>query len=155
MPVGSFVALRTDWSSRWPDAAAMANRDADGVSHCPGWSAEELRRCLPCLPRSKSGRQLSASLGVDASPKPDSPSRRRRRRARSRAPHPVADECRRQRYPCRAGRPRRDRASSDPGPAVPVPRRARRHRSCRPLNGRRTPSDWPPPRLSAARCSAR
>jgi kynurenine formamidase len=43
VPAGSFVALRTGWSSRWPDAAAMANRDERGVSHCPGWSAEVLR----------------------------------------------------------------------------------------------------------------
>ena len=30
---GAFVALRTGWSDRWPDAGAMANRDDDGVSH--------------------------------------------------------------------------------------------------------------------------
>jgi kynurenine formamidase len=40
IPAGSFVALRTDWWRRWPDAAAMENRDADGVSHAPGWSRE-------------------------------------------------------------------------------------------------------------------
>ena len=39
---GSFVALRTGWSHRWPDAAAMANRDDEGVSHTPGWSQEVL-----------------------------------------------------------------------------------------------------------------
>lgn len=39
---GSFVALRTGWSSRWPDAQAMANRDSDGISHTPGWSREVL-----------------------------------------------------------------------------------------------------------------
>ncbi|MEY9964783.1 kynurenine formamidase [Streptacidiphilus sp. MAP12-16] len=43
IPAGSFVALRTGWHHRWPDAAAMANRDAGGVSHTPGWSAEVLR----------------------------------------------------------------------------------------------------------------
>lgn len=42
VPGGSFVALRTDWSKRWPDAAAMANRDARGVAHFPGWSREVL-----------------------------------------------------------------------------------------------------------------
>ncbi|AXG81867.1 cyclase family protein [Streptomyces paludis] len=43
IPAGSFVALRTDWSRRWPDPAAMANKDGAGVSHAPGWSAEVLR----------------------------------------------------------------------------------------------------------------
>ncbi|KAB1639039.1 hypothetical protein F8O03_01415 [Pseudoclavibacter terrae] len=42
IPARAFVALRTDWSHRWPDAAAMANTDSDGVSHTPGWSREVL-----------------------------------------------------------------------------------------------------------------
>ncbi|WP_427016025.1 cyclase family protein [Pseudarthrobacter sp. P1] len=42
IPERSFIALRTDWHRRWPDAARMANRDADGTSHCPGWSREVL-----------------------------------------------------------------------------------------------------------------
>ena len=42
IPAGSFVALRTDWSLRWPDAQAMANRDPEGISHTPGWSREVL-----------------------------------------------------------------------------------------------------------------
>lgn len=42
IPAGCFVALRTGWSSRWPDGDAMANKDADGVSHTPGWSREVL-----------------------------------------------------------------------------------------------------------------
>ncbi|WP_103501667.1 MULTISPECIES: cyclase family protein [unclassified Streptomyces] len=46
VPSGAFVALRTGWSRRWPDAEAMANRDEDGVSHTPGWSAEVLRHLL-------------------------------------------------------------------------------------------------------------
>ena len=46
VPTGSFVALRTDWWKRWPDAAAMENRDADGVSHAPGWSREVLERLV-------------------------------------------------------------------------------------------------------------
>jgi kynurenine formamidase len=32
------VALRTDWCRRWPDAAAMQNKDEKGVAHTPGWS---------------------------------------------------------------------------------------------------------------------
>ena len=43
IPAGAFVAMRTDWSKRWPDSAAMANKDKDGVSHYPGWSKEALR----------------------------------------------------------------------------------------------------------------
>ena len=42
IPAGAFVALRTDWHRRWPDAEAMANKDAEGVLHTPGWSQEVL-----------------------------------------------------------------------------------------------------------------
>jgi kynurenine formamidase len=42
VPEGSFIALRTGWSGRWPDAVAMANRDSEGLSHTPGWSKEVL-----------------------------------------------------------------------------------------------------------------
>jgi kynurenine formamidase len=43
IPSGAFVALRTDWSKRWPDDAAMQNRDSHGVSHYPGWSKPVLQ----------------------------------------------------------------------------------------------------------------
>ena len=43
IPQGAFVALRTDWSSRWPDQAAMQNKDKAGVAHYPGWSLEVLK----------------------------------------------------------------------------------------------------------------
>jgi kynurenine formamidase len=33
IPAGAFVAMRTDWSKRWPDAAKMENKDANGVAH--------------------------------------------------------------------------------------------------------------------------
>jgi len=42
IPEGSFVAMRTDWSKRWPDMAAMQNKDAGGIAHYPGWSQEVL-----------------------------------------------------------------------------------------------------------------
>lgn len=42
IPEGAFVAMRTDWSKRWPDAAAMRNADAGGIAHYPGWSQEVL-----------------------------------------------------------------------------------------------------------------
>lgn len=40
---GSFVALRTDWSKRWPDAEAFNNKDADGNNHAPGWGLDALK----------------------------------------------------------------------------------------------------------------
>lgn len=43
IPEGAFVALRTDWSKRWPDAAAMANKDKNGIFHYPGWSKDVLK----------------------------------------------------------------------------------------------------------------
>jgi kynurenine formamidase len=42
IPSGAFVAMRTDWSKRWPDAKAMRNADDKGVAHYPGWSREVL-----------------------------------------------------------------------------------------------------------------
>lgn len=43
VPKGAFVAMRTDWSKRWPDMDAMQNKDASGVAHYPGWSLEVLK----------------------------------------------------------------------------------------------------------------
>ena len=43
VPRGAFVAMRTDWSRRWPSKEALANKDAAGVNHYPGWSKEVLR----------------------------------------------------------------------------------------------------------------
>ena len=43
VPEGSFAAMRTDWSQRWPDPAKMQNRDEKGVAHYPGWSMEVLK----------------------------------------------------------------------------------------------------------------
>ncbi|MBB6453730.1 kynurenine formamidase [Salirhabdus euzebyi] len=40
---GTFVALRTDWSKRWPDQAALDNKDEDGNNHAPGWSVDALK----------------------------------------------------------------------------------------------------------------
>jgi kynurenine formamidase len=54
MPTGAFVAMRTDWSKRWPDAAKMQNKDAKGVSHYPGWS-------LPALKLLYEERKITAS----------------------------------------------------------------------------------------------
>jgi kynurenine formamidase len=43
IPKDAFVALRTDWSKRWPSDAAMHNADAAGVYHYPGWSKPVLQ----------------------------------------------------------------------------------------------------------------
>jgi kynurenine formamidase len=43
VPEGAFVAMRTDWSKRWPDAKLMRNEDRKGVGHYPGWSLEVLK----------------------------------------------------------------------------------------------------------------
>jgi kynurenine formamidase len=42
IPDNAFVALRSGWSARWPDADAFANKDSEGVAHYPGWSREVL-----------------------------------------------------------------------------------------------------------------
>jgi kynurenine formamidase len=54
IPVGAFVAMRTDWSKRWPDAKKMANKDGQGVAHYPGWS-------LPALKYLYGERKITAS----------------------------------------------------------------------------------------------
>lgn len=40
---GTFVALRTDWSMRWPDRDAFDNKDADGNNRIPGWGIDALK----------------------------------------------------------------------------------------------------------------
>lgn len=40
---GTFVALRTDWSKRWPDKTAFENKDSDGNPHLPGWGIDALK----------------------------------------------------------------------------------------------------------------
>ncbi len=42
IPQGAFVAMRTDWSKRWPSMEKMQNVDRNGVAHYPGWSQEVL-----------------------------------------------------------------------------------------------------------------
>jgi kynurenine formamidase len=43
IPAKSFVAMRTDWSKRWPSPKKMRNADKKGVAHYPGWSKEVLQ----------------------------------------------------------------------------------------------------------------
>jgi kynurenine formamidase len=54
IPAGAFVAMRTDWCKRWPDAARMENKDANGIAHYPGWS-------LPALKYLYEQRKITAS----------------------------------------------------------------------------------------------
>ncbi|MEZ5757953.1 MAG: cyclase family protein [Emcibacteraceae bacterium] len=43
IPEKTFVALRTDWSKRWPNTDLIRNWDENGTSHSPGWSMEVLK----------------------------------------------------------------------------------------------------------------
>lgn len=43
IPPGAFVAMRSDWSKRWPDVEAYFNKDSEGQAHYPGWTADALR----------------------------------------------------------------------------------------------------------------
>jgi kynurenine formamidase len=54
IPPGAFVAMRSDWSRRWPDANKMANKDANRIAHYPGWS-------LPALKYLYEERKITAS----------------------------------------------------------------------------------------------
>lgn len=40
---GTFVALRTDWSKKWPDHVAFKNQDEEGNNRIPGWGLEALK----------------------------------------------------------------------------------------------------------------
>ena len=54
IPQNSFVALRTNWSKRWPGIDRIRNWDAEGKSYSPGWSME----VLDYLERERMLRQL-------------------------------------------------------------------------------------------------
>jgi len=54
IPEGCFVALRTDWSKRWPNQTAMLNIDQNGTFHYPGWS-------MPVLQYLYEDRKITAS----------------------------------------------------------------------------------------------
>lgn len=40
---GTFVALRTDWSKRWPSQKDFDNKDKEGNNHIPGWGLDALK----------------------------------------------------------------------------------------------------------------
>ncbi|MDX7990822.1 cyclase family protein [Xenorhabdus littoralis] len=39
----TFVALRTDWSKRWPSQKRMENKDTQGYNQTPGWGMDALK----------------------------------------------------------------------------------------------------------------
>jgi kynurenine formamidase len=43
VPEGSFVAMRSDWSKRWPDVVTYSNKDESGQAHYPGWTVDALK----------------------------------------------------------------------------------------------------------------
>lgn len=43
IPFGAFVAMRSDWSKRWPNMGLMMNADNKGIAHYPGWSLDVLK----------------------------------------------------------------------------------------------------------------
>ena len=64
IPDGAFVALRTDWSKRWPDMDAICNYDAEGGEHTPGWSMEALKYIYETRNAAANGHE---TLDTDAS----------------------------------------------------------------------------------------
>ena len=64
IPDGAFVALRTDWSKRWPDMNALSGIDAEGGENFPGWSLEALQYLYEVRNAAANGHE---TLDTDAS----------------------------------------------------------------------------------------
>ena len=64
IPDGAFVAIRTDWSKRWPDMDAICNADEDGGEHFPGWSMDALKYIYEVRNAAANGHE---TLDTDAS----------------------------------------------------------------------------------------
>ena len=43
VPEGAFVAMRSDWSKRFPDVEKFFNKDEKGQAHYPGWTLDALK----------------------------------------------------------------------------------------------------------------
>jgi len=71
IPSGAFVALRTDWSKRWPDPAAIGNVDANGVAHTPGWSLDVLKYLYEVRKITASGHETTDTDPGSATSKND------------------------------------------------------------------------------------
>ncbi|MEQ8186713.1 MAG: cyclase family protein [Candidatus Eremiobacterota bacterium] len=59
IPESAFVAMRSDWSKRWPDMNAMENKDIEGISHYPGWSMEVLKYLYEHVKITASGHETT------------------------------------------------------------------------------------------------
>ena len=64
IPDGAFVALRTDWSKRWPDMNALSGIAEDGSENFPGWSLEALQYIYEVRNAAANGHE---TLDTDAS----------------------------------------------------------------------------------------
>ena len=64
IPDGAFVALRTDWSKRWPDMNALSGIAEDGSENFPGWSLEALKYIYEVRNAAANGHE---TLDTDAS----------------------------------------------------------------------------------------
>ncbi len=64
IPDGAFVALRTDWSKRWPDMAALSGLDENSGENFPGWSLPALRYIYETRNAAANGHE---TLDTDAS----------------------------------------------------------------------------------------
>ena len=64
IPDGAFVALRTDWSKRWPSMEALSGTAGDGSENFPGWSLDALRYIYEVRNAAANGHE---TLDTDAS----------------------------------------------------------------------------------------
>ena len=64
IPDGAFVALRTDWSKRWPDMNALSGIAGDGSENFPGWSLDALKYIYETRNAAANGHE---TLDTDAS----------------------------------------------------------------------------------------
>ena len=64
IPDGAFVALRTDWSKRWPDMDALSGVAEDGSENFPGWSLDALKYIYETRNAAANGHE---TLDTDAS----------------------------------------------------------------------------------------
>ncbi len=64
IPDGALVALRTDWSKRWPDIDAINNANEDSEENFPGWSLPALKYLYETRNAAANGHE---TLDTDAS----------------------------------------------------------------------------------------
>ena len=64
IPDGAFVALRMDWSKKWPDMDALSGIAEDGSENFPGWSLDALKYIYETRAAAANGHE---ALDTDAS----------------------------------------------------------------------------------------